>query len=69
MNNKTIIGSFIAVILVFWFQVTDKYKKNKNWFDKIKLPLLIGSLVLYIYTCESGETIFKPDIIPGPAPF
>jgi len=58
MNINIIIGGIISFLLVFWFQVSDKHNKNKkkNLFDKIKLPLLVTSLVLLAYLCDVGKT-------------
>ena len=56
--NLIIIG-IISFLLVFWFQMSDKYllqnkdpkKKVKNIFYKIKLPLLIACLILLANYC------------------
>jgi hypothetical protein len=57
MNINIIIGGIISFLLVFWFQVSDRYNnKKKNLFDKIKLPLLVTSLVLLAYLCDVGKT-------------
>ena len=65
MNYNIFFLLFISFILIYWIQNSDNKNKNKNiFFNKIKLPVLVISLIgiVYLFNIEDKNNINFPII-------
>jgi predicted permease len=77
MKKYNLIILCIIIFLIFlWIQSSDKKNKNKNknenkvkiFIDKIKNPLLVISLILFVFSLNKDNNSSKNNIIEDTKP-